>query len=161
MLMAVSCTCGSTTSIVWKPPLTASSRKEFGNKKTTLLLKSIGTVLDFGKQAAEFTQRVLSKPFTIHTSYAKAPGGSGRYYAFVETRDGHDLGRILIKQGLARIHGVTRSTPYGASSKTMRAQLGDLREYRYVETRWNMARNRPRFVGEITCRSKRQRPQTL
>ena len=46
-------------------------------------------VVRFGKQAAEYVKRVLSRPFTIYTSYAKAPGR--RYYAFIETHDGRDL----------------------------------------------------------------------
>ena len=87
-------------------------------------LRNTSTVLSFGKQAAEFSQRTLSRPFTIHTSYAKAPGSStNRYYAFVETADGDDLGRLLVAQGLARIHGVTRPGPDGKSSKATLAKL--------------------------------------
>ena len=55
--------------------------------------------------AAEYVRQALTQPFTIHTSYAQAPGRSAlvRYYAFVETHDGHDLAHLLIEQGLARV----------------------------------------------------------
>ena len=104
-------------------------KERIRQQKDHFALKSIGTVLDFGKQAAAFTRRVLSRPFTIHTSYAKAPGGSGRHYAFVETSDSQDLGRLLVEQGLARIHGKTHDpTPYNTSGKTMSAQLDVARD---------------------------------
>ncbi len=87
-----------------------------------------GSVLQLGKQAAEFTQRVLARPFTIHTSYAKAPGSSSiRYYAFVETHDGKDLGHLLVAQGLARIYGKTHAAPDGTSSAAHLTALMDVR----------------------------------
>ena len=78
-------------------------------------------VVRFGKQAAEYVKRVLSRPFTIYTSYAKAPGG--RYYAFIETHDGLDLGHLLVEQGLARIHGETHQAPDGTPSKFVSQEL--------------------------------------
>ena len=78
-------------------------------------------VVRFGKQATEYVKRVLSRPFTIYTSYAKAPGR--RYYAFIETHDGRDLGHLLVEQGLARIHGETHQAPDGTPSKFVRKEL--------------------------------------
>ena len=78
-------------------------------------------VVRFGKEAAEDVKRVLSRPFTIYTSYAKAPGG--RYYAFIETHDGLDLGHLLVEQGLARIHGETHQAPDGTPSKFVSQEL--------------------------------------
>ena len=78
-------------------------------------------VVRFGKQAAEYVKRVLSRPFTIYTSSAKAPGR--RYYAFIETHDGRDLGHLLVEQGLARIHGETHQAPDGTPSKFVSQEL--------------------------------------
>ena len=88
-------------------------------------LDDLRTVADFGEQATEYTQQALSRPFTVHTSYAKTPGGS-RCYAFIETHDGRDLGHLLVEQGLARIHGKTRPSPDGTPSKTVLEELRDL-----------------------------------
>ncbi len=87
-----------------------------------------GAVLRFGKRAAEYVRQALSRAFTVHTFYASAPGRSatGRYYAFVETHDGRDLGRLLVERGLARIHGKTRPDPSGAPSQTVLEELQDL-----------------------------------
>ena len=87
-------------------------------------------VLEYGEAAARFTKQALSEPFTVHTGYAMAPGRSamGRYYAFVETHDGRDLGGLLVAHGLARIHGKTRTGPGGTTSKDMLHELQDLRD---------------------------------
>ena len=86
-------------------------------------------VVRYGERATEYVKQVLSQPFTIYTSYAQAPGRSAlvRYYAFVETHDGRDLGHLLIEQGLARIHGKTRPAPDGRPSHTVLEELQDLR----------------------------------
>ena len=92
-------------------------------------LEDLPTVVDFGEQATDYTQELLSQPFSIYTSYANAPGSSstGRFYAFVETHTGDDLGTLLVAQGLARIHGKTRPAPDGTPSETVLAELQDLR----------------------------------
>ena len=86
-------------------------------------------VVRFGKRAADYVAEVLSRPFLIHTSYARAPGRSamGRIYAFIETSDGRDLGRLLVRQGLARVHGKTRPDPKGRKSRQVLEELQDLR----------------------------------
>ena len=86
-------------------------------------------VVRFGEQATEYVKEVLSKPFTAYTSYAQAPGRSAsvRFYAFIKTYDGHDLGYLLIEQGLARIHGKTRPSPDGSASHIVLKELQDLR----------------------------------
>ena len=92
-------------------------------------LEDPAAVVRFGKQAAAYVKRVLAWPFTIHTGYAFAPGRSatGRYYAFIETHDGRDLGHLLVEQGLARIHGKTRPDPNGTPSETVLEELQDMR----------------------------------
>lgn len=92
-------------------------------------LEDPAAVVRFGKEAAAYVKQVLSQPFTIHTGYAFAPGRSatGRYYAFIETHDGRDLGHLLVEQGLARIHGKTRPSPDDTPSETVLEELQDMR----------------------------------
>ena len=86
-------------------------------------------VVRFGERAADYVKTDLAEPFSVHTSYAWAPGRSagGRYYAFVETHDGRDLGHLLVAAGLARVHGKTRPAPDGRSSRQVLEELDDLR----------------------------------
>ncbi len=87
-------------------------------------------VVRFGKLAAEYVKRVLARPFTVHTRYARALGRSatGRFYAFISTGDGHALGESLVVRGLARVHGQPRSAPDGRPAKAVRAALLDLQD---------------------------------
>jgi competence protein ComEA len=89
---------------------------------------SIGIAKEYGKQAAEETARILSKPFTIYSSFADARGDGRhkRVYAFVITHDGRDLAAHLVSQGLARAFGVYRKTHDGMSHSDYRDQLADL-----------------------------------
>ena len=88
-------------------------------------------VMRWGKEAAVYVKRLLSLPFTIHTSYAKAPGGSaiGRRYAFIETQDGRDLGHLLVEQGLARVHGESHQAPDGTPSKFVWKELRNVLDF--------------------------------
>ncbi len=81
----------------------------------------------FGTEAAAFVERVLSEPFTVHTSFAKAPGRSAspRHYAFVRTAAGRDLGELLVENGLARAFGFGRETPDGTHRDDWDAHLKD------------------------------------
>jgi len=84
--------------------------------------------VEHGKKAADFTAKVLSRPFTIHTAYADARGRSGkpRYYAFIKTAEGRDLGHLLIENGLARAFGLGRETPGGTSRDEWESYLKDI-----------------------------------
>ena len=86
-------------------------------------------VVRFGGRATDYVKEVLAEPFSIHTAFAWAPGRSatGRYYAFVETQDGRDLAHLLVREGLARVHGKTRPAPDGRSSRQVLDELEDLR----------------------------------
>ena len=119
-------------------------------------LEDPGTVVRFGKQAAEYVKRVLSRPFTIHTGYAFAPGRSatGRYYAFIETYDGRDLGHLLVEQGLARIHGKTRPAPDGTPSETVIEELQDMRWVAMLNRAGIWGKTDPQLLSEM---HKRQR----
>jgi len=87
-----------------------------------------GITLRFGREASEFTFATLARPFTVYTALAKAPGRSGlpRYYAFVQTADGEDLAALLVRRGLARAHGLGRTTPSGEHRDDRSAYLDDL-----------------------------------
>ncbi len=94
-------------------------------------LQDTKDVIRLGKKAAVYVKRVLSRPFTIYTSYAKAPGGSaiGRHYAFIKTHDGRDLGHLLVEQGLARVHGESHQAPDGTPSKFVWKELRNVLDF--------------------------------
>ncbi len=119
-------------------------------------LAAPGAVVRFGKQATEYVKRVLSRPFTIHTGYAFAPGRSatGRYYAFIETHDGRDLGHLLVEQGLARIHGKTRPDSQGTPSETVIEELQDMRSVAMLNRAGIWGETDPQLLSEM---HKRQR----
>lgn len=81
--------------------------------------------IHFGNEAKTFTEHVLLKPFTVHTAFASALGRSsnGRVYGFITTDDGNDLASLLVKNGLARTHGIGRQTPDGVSGDEMVERL--------------------------------------
>ena len=119
-------------------------------------LEDPASVVRFGKQAAAYVKRVLSRPFTIHTGYAFAPGRSatGRYYAFIKTHDGRDLGHLLVEQGLARIHGKTRPAPDGTPSQTVLKELQDMRSVAMLNRAGIWGETDPQLLSEMR---KRQR----
>ncbi|NLB56399.1 MAG: hypothetical protein GX811_11665 [Lentisphaerae bacterium] len=86
------------------------------------------SLVNFGRVASDFTQNILSKPFTVYTSHANALGRSskGRIYAFVVTEDGKDLASLLVEAGLARVKGVGRTSPEGIRQEEVKARLFDL-----------------------------------
>lgn len=86
------------------------------------------TAVEHGKKAAAFTADALKRPFTIHTAHADARGRSGkpRFYAFVRTAEGRDLGHLLVENGLARAFGLGRETPTGTPRDEWDAYLKDL-----------------------------------
>jgi competence protein ComEA len=91
-------------------------------------LASSTRTIHFGLEAKSFTEKALAKPFTVYTSFASALGRSpeGRVYGFITTADGDDLAELLVKNGLARAHGVSRGTPGGMSSDEMKDRLQDI-----------------------------------
>jgi len=84
--------------------------------------------IHFGNEAKTFVDHVLIKPFTVHTAFASALGRSakGRVYGFIITADGDDLASLLVKNGLARTHGIGRKTPNGIPRNEMIERLRDL-----------------------------------
>lgn len=88
------------------------------------------TTMQFGKLASEFTQKTLSKPFSVHTAFSNALGRSKqrRIYAMITTHSGEDLGSLLVENGLCRPKGVGKKTYKGVSRKTIFATLGNLKD---------------------------------
>jgi competence ComEA-like helix-hairpin-helix protein len=84
--------------------------------------------IHFGNEAKTFVERILAKPFTVHTAFASALGRSakGRVYGFITTADRDDLASLLIKNGLARTYGIGRKTPNGIPRNEMIERLRDL-----------------------------------
>jgi endonuclease YncB( thermonuclease family) len=81
-------------------------------------------VLEVGEAAKSFVAEKLAVPFTVRTCEQNAMGRSNRprFYAFIQTREG-DLGEMLIRNGLARVHGAS-ATPIGLPDA--RAEWGNL-----------------------------------
>jgi len=81
-------------------------------------------ILTRGRDAAEFTRKFLSKPFTVYTKREDAMGRSKkpRYFAFIETREGL-LSKALVENGLARVYGIRRVLPDGTPAKSYLKQL--------------------------------------
>jgi competence ComEA-like helix-hairpin-helix protein len=84
--------------------------------------------LEFGRRAADEVKKLLTKPFTVHTAFATAPGRSAkpRTYGFITLSDGRDLGEVLVGEGLARSYGVRRNTPSGLNTEAAEAKMDDL-----------------------------------
>ena len=91
-------------------------------------LPNAARTIHFGNEAKTFVQRILAKPFTLHTAFASALGRSsrGRVYGFITTADGNNLGSLLVENGFARSHGLGRETPDGIPRKQMFERLRDL-----------------------------------
>lgn len=81
-----------------------------------------------GKIALDKVKDKLSRPFTVHSAFAdgRGDGRFKRFYAFVTTADGEDLGSWMVSQGLARAFGVNRETKDGVTGKEYEARLQDL-----------------------------------
>lgn len=77
-----------------------------------------------GKQAVAFTRQFLSTPFRVHTKFADAMGSSARDrdYALIE-KDGKFLHMELVRNGLARIHGLQEVSDDMPNAATMRSRL--------------------------------------
>ena len=121
-------------------------------------LEDPAAVVRFGKHATEYVKQLLSRPFTIHTSYALAPSRSatGRYYAFIKVHDGRDLGHILVEQGLARIHGKTRPDPLGTPSETVLKELEDMRSIAMLRRAGIWKETDPRLLSEMRKRQRKK-----
>jgi competence protein ComEA len=88
---------------------------------------TVPQAIEMGEAAKAFTREKLSEPFVVFTRNSDAMGRSKieRFYAFVETKEG-DLGEQLVRNGLARVHGVKVIPPGSSSSQ---AELQKLEQF--------------------------------
>jgi endonuclease YncB( thermonuclease family) len=79
------------------------------------------------REAAAFTAKRLTAPFTVWTRWRNALGRSagGRVYVIVIV-GGEDLNESLIANGPARIYGTRTALYDGRDSRTYLARLGEL-----------------------------------
>lgn len=105
-----------------------SNARRLRDQRRYFGIADILTAKSVGQAAKEETFRLLSKPFTIHTTFAdgRGDGRFSRVYAFVETADGKNLSELLVSAGLARAFGVVRQLPDGTSGNEWAQQLKDL-----------------------------------
>jgi endonuclease YncB( thermonuclease family) len=89
---------------------------------------SMAKAKGFGELAAKRTRELLSKPFTLHTAFSDARGGSAsdRFYVFITTAEGRDHATVLVEEGLARALGLVRRLPDGSDGEEYRNKLRDL-----------------------------------
>jgi len=89
-------------------------------------IADIQDVVKLGKEATRFTQDFLKdENFTVHSRLSDAMGRSkkDRDYAMVVNSAGQDLGSELVRNGLARVHG-------------MGSDLTELDDYKRDEDAW-------------------------
>jgi endonuclease YncB( thermonuclease family) len=79
-----------------------------------------------GNEAAAFTAKALGEPFTVQTRWRLLFGR--RMLVMITTNAGEDLGELLVRNGLARIHGVRTPLPDGRTSRQYLAYLRTLEE---------------------------------
>lgn len=100
--------------------------------------KTAAETIEIGKYATKVTAQVLSKRFSALTRFQDARGRSAmpRYYAFITTSDGKDLGEILLENGLAWSVGMPANPP-GQSSTSLKARY-DLLEARAKRAKYGI-----------------------
>ncbi|VGO22718.1 thermonuclease family protein [Pontiella sulfatireligans] len=113
-------------------------------------------IFRYGKAATAFTQKQLSKPFTVHTAYADALGRSkgGRVYGFVTTADGKDLAALLVENGYARAYGFRRALPDGTPQKEAAARLTDKETVAALKRKGIWAQTDPDRLVELRAASR-------
>ena len=105
-----------------------SNARRLRDQRRYFGIAEIQTAKQHGIKAYDQVKAKLAKPFSIHTSFAdgRGDGRFKRFYAFVTTADGEDLGSWMVGQGLARAFGVMRETKDGVPAAEYEARLEDL-----------------------------------
>ena len=119
-------------------------------------LTSAEYTIHFGNKATSFVERILAQPFTVRTAFASALGRSskGRVYGFITTADGNDLASLLIKNGLARPHGVGRKTPDGVPRDEMFEKLRDLKDEAMLKRVGIWSESDPNRIAELRAKQR-------
>jgi len=116
------------------------------------------STIHFGNEAKAFVERILAKPFTVHTAFASALGRSakGRVYGFVITSDGADLASLLVKNGFARTYGVGRETPHGLPRNEMIERLRDIETSAMLKRVGIWSESDPDQIAEFRAEQRRE-----
>lgn len=116
---------------------------------------TVPQAIEVGEAATAFTREKLTEPFTVFTRMSGAPGRSRieRLYAFVQTTEG-DLAEQLVRNGLARVHGVKIIPPGLASAKPELEKLQQLEEEAREEKIGGWGLNQ----GRLNVRASKQTP---
>jgi hypothetical protein len=119
----------SSVSTLWtvrkRTPATPDRVKEQGDYFGGLSEKE---TLRVGKKATEFTEKWLKGGgFTMHTRYEDAQGASSkkRYYVWIE-KDDKILAEDLVRNGLARLHGMNTDPPGALTERQFEMRLRTL-----------------------------------
>ena len=112
--------------------------------------------IHFGNEAKTFVDHILVKPFTVHTDFARALGGSskGRVYGFVTTADGNDLASLLVKNGFARAYGIGRKTPDSVSLAEMIERLRDIETSAMLKRVGIWSESNPDRIAELRAKQR-------
>ena len=113
-------------------------------------------IIHFGNEATTFVERILAKPFTVHTAFASALGRSakGRVYGFIITADGDDLASLLVKNGLARTYGLGRKTPNGIPRNEMIERLRDIETSAMLKRIGIWSESDPERIAELRAKQR-------
>jgi len=119
-------------------------------------LTSAEHTIHFGNEAKTFVEGILAKPFTVYTAFASAMGRSskGRVYGFITTSDGDDLANLLVKNGLARTHGIGRETPDGILRNEMIERLRDLEISAMLKRTGIWLKSDPERIAELRTKQR-------
>lgn len=114
-------------------------------------------VIRYGNLATEQVKAWLAEPFTVHTARARGLGRSSvpRFYAFVVTSEGEDLGEKLVRHGLARAFGVGRLNWRGEAQPAVRAKLADLELAAALGRRGIWSESNPERLVELRAQERR------
>lgn len=115
----------------------------------------------FGNEAKGFVERMLAKPFTVHTAFASAMGRSsgGRVYAFISTSDEADLASLLVRNGFARTQGVGRRTPDGIPRNEMVDGLRDIEVSAMLKRTGIWSGSDPERIAELRAKQRVEEKQ--
>ena len=148
---------GEFSLVPWKPMI---EQRRVRDQSSYFGIDDHQVTLEFGRRAAEEVKKLLSKPFTVQTAFATAPGRSAkpRTYGFITLSDGRDLGELLVGEGLARSYGVRRNTPDGLNAEAAEAKMDDLELGAAIARRGIWAKTDPqRMVALRDDRRKEER----
>lgn len=140
-----------------------TERRRLRNQAAHFGIGDGATMLRLGIEARDRTAELLREPFVVATAFARAPSGSAepRYYAFVRTSDGQDLGETLVREGLASARGVVREHPSGVSAVDYRERLRDLELQAALRRRGAWKHSDPDRIAEAREEERREQRELL